>query len=62
MRRPARSPHVVAAGVAGAVVDCGGGVFALPGGQAFGLGEGVGQVGVHAGEPRGRGMGCAGSG
>jgi hypothetical protein len=34
--------------VAVAAVDCGGRVFALLGGQAFGLGVGVGQVGAEA--------------
>ena len=43
------SPNVVAAGVAGAAVDCGGGVPALLGGEEFGLGECTGQVGAQLG-------------
>jgi hypothetical protein len=33
-----------------AAVDCGGGVSALLGGEAFGFGEGVGQLAAYAGE------------
>ena len=44
--RAAGLPHVVAAGVAVAV-DRGGGVPALLGGEAFGFGQGVDQLGAQ---------------